>query len=326
MASTCLSRLLLIFMVVGFVQVLAQPINVVERSPCYKWKTQEHKTERKHIQYGSKEPTVVHNNITVNFEDEEGPKDKSHSKGSESVTTETEYPKEDSSKLYEHLFKTDKYKDPEDYQDKDSKLDKYKHSEDSTDKHSGLDGEHYRIKPAEEKEAQKKKKLLIWPYYAKLLLDKTDNKKPKSKAQMRKDSEDYKDKHYKTEKYEDSEDSTDKHSKLDGKYYSRKPAEEKVAHADEKSNTMSVPSHPREVPSKHVKPSNHMDYKQNASDNKKRILTPGMKKMLDRLRMIKQAQKKKKRPQFLDPKFVPTYIFDTPRDKELKSRWLNVGN
>ncbi|EGU79191.1 hypothetical protein FOPG_13545 [Fusarium oxysporum f. sp. conglutinans race 2 54008] len=250
MASTCLSRLLLIFMVVGLVQVLAQPINVVERSPCYKWKTQEHKTERKHIQYGSKEPTVVHNNITVNFEDEEGPKDKSHSKGSESETTETEYPKEDSSRLYEHLFKTDKYKDPEDYQDKDSKLDKYKHSEDSTDKHSGLDGEHYRIKPAEEK----------------------------------------------------------------------------VAHADEKSNTMSVPSHPREVPSKHVKPSNHMDYKQNASDNKKRILTPGIKKMLDRLRMIKQAQKKKKRPQFLDPKFVPTYIFDTPRDKELKSRWLNVGN
>ncbi|KAH7203484.1 hypothetical protein DER44DRAFT_746955 [Fusarium oxysporum] len=276
MASTCLSRLLLIFMVVGLVQVLAQPINVVERSPCYKWKTQEHKTERKHIQYGSKEPTVVHNNITVNFEDEEGPKDKSHSKGSESETTRTEYPKEGSSKHYKHLFKTDKYKDPEDYQDK----------------HSKLDGKHYSIKPAEEKEAQKNKKPSIWPYYAELLLDKTENKKPKSEAQMRKDSEDYKDKHYKTDKYEDSEDSTDKHSKLDGKYYSRKPAEEKAAHADEKSNTMSVPSQPREVPSKHVEPSNHMDYKQNASDNKKMILTPGMKKMLDRLRMIKQAQKK----------------------------------
>ncbi|EXM20336.1 hypothetical protein V3481_007500 [Fusarium oxysporum f. sp. vasinfectum] len=310
MASTCLSRLLLIFMVVGLVQVLAQPINVVERSPCYKWKTQEHKTERKHIQYGSKEPTVVHNNITVNFEDEEGPKDKSHSKGSESETTRTEYPKKDSSKHYKHLFNTDKYKDPED----------------STDKHSKLDGKHYSIEPAEEKEAQKKKKPSIWPHYAELLLDKTENKKPKSEAQMRKDSEDYKDKHYKTDKYEDSEDDTDKHSKLDGKYYSRKPAEEKVAHADEKSNTMSVPSHPWEVPSKHVEPSNHMDYKQNASDNKKRILTPGIKKMVDRLRMIKQAQKKKKRPQFLDPKFVPTYIFDTPRDKELKSRWLNVGN
>ncbi|EMT70446.1 hypothetical protein NOF04DRAFT_5820 [Fusarium oxysporum II5] len=260
MASTCLSRLLLIFMVVGLVQVLAQPINVVERSPCYKWKTQEHKTERKHIQYGSKEPTVVHNNITVNFEDEEGPKDKSHSKGSESETTRTEYPKEGSSKHYKHLFKTDKYKDPEDYQDK----------------HSKLDDKHYSIKPAEEKEAKKKKKPSIWPYYAELLLDKTENKKPKSEAQMRKDSED----------------STDKHSKLDGKYYSRKPAEEKAAHADEKSNTMSVPSHPREVPSKHVESSNHMDYKQNASDSKKRILTPGMKKMSGRLRMIKQAQKK----------------------------------
>lgn len=291
-------------MVVGLVQVLAQPINVVERSPCYKWRPQEHKTERKHIQYGSKEPTVVHNNITVNFEDEEGPKDKSHSKGSESETTRTEYPKEDSSKHYKHLFNTDKYKDPED----------------STDKHSKLDGKHYSIKPAEEKEAQKKKKPSIWPYYAELLRDETENKKPKSEAQMRKDSEDYKDKHYKTEKYEDPED-----SKLDGKYYGRKPAEEKVAHADEKSNTMSVPSHPQEVPTEHVEPSNNMDYKQNISD-KKRILTPGMKKMLVRLRMIKQAQKKKKRPQFLDPKFVPTYIFDTPRDKELKSKWLNVGN
>ncbi|KAG7414138.1 hypothetical protein Forpe1208_v006991 [Fusarium oxysporum f. sp. rapae] len=251
MASPCLSRLLLIFMVVGLVQVLAQPIkdnkgsNVVKRSPCYKWRTQEHKTEHKHIQYGSKDPTVVYNNITLKFEEEEGPKYKSHSKGSESETTETEYPKEDLSKHYKNPFTTHKYKDPDDYTDKHDKTDQYKHSEDSTDEHFKLGGKHYSIKPAEERDA----------------------------------------------------------------------------HSDKTSNIISVRSHPREVPSKHVESSKHTDHKGNASNKKKKKLPPRVHKMVDAMRMIKEAQKKKRRPG-IHGVLMPLHLFDLEhKTRNKKPKW-----
>ncbi|KAF4435860.1 hypothetical protein FACUT_6852 [Fusarium acutatum] len=119
MASPCLSRLLLIFLV-GATHVVAHPMNkdgpaesgsvVVERSPCVKWKPKEENHKHDHVHHGSEEPTVIFQNITVNLDDKDVSKHKPEANGDEE-STKTEYPSEVSSKNDKNMGTTHNHKD-----------------------------------------------------------------------------------------------------------------------------------------------------------------------------------------------------------------------
>ncbi|PNP74685.1 hypothetical protein FNYG_12021 [Fusarium nygamai] len=117
MATPCLSRLLLIFLL-GAIQVVAHPMSkdkpaesgnvVVQRSPCLRWKPKEE--NHRHIHYGSQEPAVTFQEITVKLDDKDASKHKSDADADEE-STKTEYPSEASSKHDETMGTTHNHKD-----------------------------------------------------------------------------------------------------------------------------------------------------------------------------------------------------------------------
>ncbi|KAF5664668.1 hypothetical protein FDENT_12804 [Fusarium denticulatum] len=106
MASPCLSRLLLIFLL-GAIHVVAHPMSkdkpsesgnvVVQGSPSLEWKPKEENHKHNHVHHGSQEPAVTYEKIMVKLDDKGVSKHKSDADGDEE-STETEYPSEDSSK------------------------------------------------------------------------------------------------------------------------------------------------------------------------------------------------------------------------------------
>ncbi|KAF5598821.1 hypothetical protein FPCIR_2701 [Fusarium pseudocircinatum] len=92
MATPCLSRLLLIFLL-GAIHVVAHPMNkdkpadsgyaVVQESPIVEWKAKEESHKPKHRHHGSQEPAVTYERITVKLDDKDVSKHKSDADGDE---------------------------------------------------------------------------------------------------------------------------------------------------------------------------------------------------------------------------------------------------
>ncbi|KAF5577355.1 hypothetical protein FPANT_10439 [Fusarium pseudoanthophilum] len=103
MATSCLSRLLLIFLL-GPINVVAHPMSkdrptgsgntVVQRTPCLKWKPKE-EHQHNHMHHGNN--TYTYQKITVKLDDKDGAKHKSDADEDEE-STKTEYPSKASAK------------------------------------------------------------------------------------------------------------------------------------------------------------------------------------------------------------------------------------
>ncbi|KAF5617201.1 uncharacterized protein FTJAE_12722 [Fusarium tjaetaba] len=103
MATSCLSRLLLIFLL-GAINVVAHPMSkdkptgsgntVVQRTPCLKWKPKE-EHQHNHMHHGNN--TYTYQKITVKLDDKDGAKHKFDADEDEE-STKTEYPSKASAK------------------------------------------------------------------------------------------------------------------------------------------------------------------------------------------------------------------------------------
>ncbi|KAF4956812.1 hypothetical protein FGADI_3594 [Fusarium gaditjirri] len=301
MASPCLSRLLLIFMVVGFVHVLAHPIKDdpaewgsvnVKKLPCTKFGGKEEKNTHTHTQYGSKEPPVIHNHITLDVEEEKGSKHKSHSKESEPETIKTKFAKLKKDWHASKFNKLNEAKDTELNYGKASQFQRkskpklcdtpegkakvakvvnllsegLKTSWDSLDGKFSQGPKDYYQNTGKDEESKDTGYTKNSGLYGKQKNEDEDEaakdyKYKDHKADKHEDEEEdegaknYKYKDHKAEKHKDSEGSSNsKYPEVKQKHYKINPATEKDAHSDKASKTKSVRSNISHppLPSKHA--------------------------------------------------------------------------